>query len=74
MPLVVFNMDAKPPFSKFHLKISGHRITNESRETFNGSDVLLAHSDEQTILICRSLFLMDCIYMLKSHDFIVFPN
>jgi hypothetical protein len=63
MPLDVFNMDAKPPFSKFHLKISGHTILNESRETLNGSDVLLAHCDEQTILICRSFFLINYAFI-----------
>jgi inosine-uridine nucleoside N-ribohydrolase len=52
LPIGVFNIDAKPALSKFHLKIYADAIINESREALDGSDVLLSHCDEQTILIC----------------------
>lgn len=52
LPLGVFNINAKPALSKFHLKIYKDAIINESREVLDGSEVLLTHCDEQTILIC----------------------
>jgi pyrimidine-specific ribonucleoside hydrolase len=52
LPLGAFNMNAKPALSKFHLKIYEDAIINESRDALDGSDVLLTHCDEQTILIC----------------------
>ena len=52
LPLGVFNMDAKPALSKFHLKIYDNQSITESREALDGSDVLLEYCDEQTILIC----------------------
>ncbi|CAF3495457.1 unnamed protein product [Rotaria sp. Silwood1] len=52
LPLGVFNMNAKPALSKFHLKIYENISIEESREALDGSDVLLSYCDEQTILIC----------------------
>jgi pyrimidine-specific ribonucleoside hydrolase len=52
LPLGAFDMNAKPALSKFHLKIYEDAIINESRDALDGSDVLLMHCDEQTILIC----------------------
>ena len=52
LPLGVFNMNAKPALSKFHLKIYEDKSINESKDAFDGSDVLLKYCDEQTILIC----------------------
>ncbi|CAF2798590.1 unnamed protein product [Rotaria sp. Silwood2] len=52
LPLGVFNVNAKPALSKFHLKIYENASIEESREALDGSDVLLTHCDEQTILIC----------------------
>jgi pyrimidine-specific ribonucleoside hydrolase len=52
LPLGVFNINAKPALSKFHLKIYEDTLIRESREALDGSDVLIANCDEQTILIC----------------------
>ncbi|CAF0849116.1 unnamed protein product [Adineta steineri] len=52
IPLGVFNMNAKPALSKFHLKIYAPEIIRESRNALDGSDVLLTYCDEKTILIC----------------------
>ncbi|CAF4266935.1 unnamed protein product, partial [Rotaria sordida] len=52
LPLGVFNMHAKPALSKFHLKIYENTSIKESTEALDGSDVLLKHCDEKTILIC----------------------
>jgi pyrimidine-specific ribonucleoside hydrolase len=52
LPLGVFDVNAKPALSKFHLKIYEDQSITESKEALDGSDVLLAHCDERTILIC----------------------
>ncbi|CAF3955704.1 unnamed protein product [Rotaria sp. Silwood1] len=52
LPLGVFDMNAKPALSKFHLKIYDNMSIKESREVLDGSDVLLTYCDEKTILIC----------------------
>jgi pyrimidine-specific ribonucleoside hydrolase len=52
LPLGVFNINAKPALSKFHLKIYENTLIRESREVLDGSDVLIANCNEQTILIC----------------------
>ncbi|CAF1004683.1 unnamed protein product [Rotaria sordida] len=52
LSLGVFNMHAKPALSKFHLKIYENTSIKESTEAVDGSDVLLKHCDEKTILIC----------------------
>jgi inosine-uridine nucleoside N-ribohydrolase len=52
LPLGAFNINAKPALSKFHLKIYEDPSITESTDALDGSDVLLSHCDEQTILIC----------------------
>ncbi|UJR24521.1 hypothetical protein I4U23_005896 [Adineta vaga] len=52
LPLGVFDMNAKPALSKFHLKIYENETIEESRNALDGSQVLLTHCNEQTILIC----------------------
>ena len=52
LPLGSFNMDGKPALSAFHLKIYPDAHIEACREALQGSDVLLAHCDANTILIC----------------------
>ncbi|CAF1501212.1 unnamed protein product [Rotaria magnacalcarata] len=52
LPLGIFNINAKPGLSKFHLKLYPNASIKESREALDGSDVLLKYCDEKTILIC----------------------
>ncbi|CAF3522079.1 unnamed protein product [Rotaria socialis] len=52
LPLGIFNINAKPALSKFHLKLYPNTSIKESREALDGSDVLLKYCDERTILIC----------------------
>ncbi|CAF4434218.1 unnamed protein product, partial [Rotaria socialis] len=41
LPLGIFNINAKPALSKFHLKLYPNTSIKESREALDGSDVLL---------------------------------
>lgn len=52
IPLGAFNMDAKPALSRFHLKVYDDVSIQESREAFDGSEILIKYCNEQTILIC----------------------
>ncbi len=55
-PLGVFNMDAKPGLSKFHLKIYDNTLISESRDALDGWEILLKYCDEKTTLICGGPF------------------
>lgn len=53
LPLGIFDINAKPSLSQFHLKV--YRQENGppiSTNALDAADVLVAHCDEQTTLIC----------------------
>lgn len=52
LPVGVFNMNAKPALSRFHYKVYDAALIQESRNAFDGADILLTSCDEKTILIC----------------------
>jgi pyrimidine-specific ribonucleoside hydrolase len=52
LPLGVFNINAKPALSKFHLKIYDNVLIHESRDALEGYEVLLKYCDEKTTLVC----------------------
>ena len=52
LPLGAFNVHGKPALSKFHCKIYPDASIEESNDVLDGSDVLLSHCDERTILVC----------------------
>ena len=52
IPVGVFDINAKPALSKFHLRIYRNETIEESRDALDGSEVLLKYCDEQTILVC----------------------
>lgn len=52
LPIGIFNINAKPSLSNFHYKIYRGVHIAESRDAFDGSDILLQYCDEQTTLIC----------------------
>jgi pyrimidine-specific ribonucleoside hydrolase len=52
LPLGVFDMNAKPAFSRFDDKLYYETDIKESREASDACDILLTHCDEHTILVC----------------------
>ncbi|UJR34573.1 hypothetical protein I4U23_027349 [Adineta vaga] len=52
LPLGVFDINAKPSLSRFHLKVYDTNDIKESREALDACHILLTYSDEYTIIIC----------------------
>lgn len=51
LPLGAFNIHGKPALSTFHCKIYPDVSIDDSSDVLDGSEVLLSHCDERTILV-----------------------